>query len=116
RVRGMRVQITRVDVIFRSRFCLAGEYGRSQSNGSAQIRSEAAHAGPPQILSNNTTACDSAERPSPTGPTFSAVLNLTETISTGSPIVFASDSRIGSRQSFSFCRSRITVESTLTIR
>src|ERR1035438_749671 len=26
-----------------------------------------------------TTACDSAERPSPTGPTFSAVLNFTET-------------------------------------
>ena len=32
-------------------------------------------------------ACASAERPSPTGPTFSAVLNFTETRSTSSPRV-----------------------------
>src|SRR5687767_6290956 len=43
------------------------------------------------------TACASAARPSPTGPTASAVLNLTEIRSTGRPNTRASDSRIVSR-------------------
>ena len=44
-----------------------------------------------------TIACASAERPSPTGPTFSAVLNFTETQSTSSSSVAASWRRMGSR-------------------
>ena len=41
-----------------------------------------------------TMACASADRPSPTGPTFSAVLNFTDTRSTSSPSVSARRSRM----------------------
>ena len=46
---------------------------------------------------NVTTACASADRPSPTGPTFSAVLNFTETRSSVQPHVVARLSRMAPR-------------------
>ena len=46
------------------------------------------------ILIKVTMACASAERPSPTGPTFSLVLNLTDIRSTATPTVSARRSRI----------------------
>jgi hypothetical protein len=49
-----------------------------------------------QSRASVTTACDSAARPSPTGPTPSAVLNFTETRSTSSSSVEASRSRMAS--------------------
>ena len=48
-------------------------------------------------FANSTTACASADRPSPTGPTFSAVLNFTDTWSTVNPNVTAKRERIAWR-------------------
>src|SRR5207248_2037906 len=61
---------------------------------------------------SKTTACASHDRPSPTGPTLSAVLNFTLTQLAGKDTARAKLSRIATRKSFNFGRSRITVEST----
>src|SRR6185437_338351 len=121
RVGGVRVEIAGVDVVFGRGFCLCDEKGGcdcercgENCDESFHINNGSVHLRGSEI--NSTTACDSAERPSPTGPTRLTVLDFTETRSTVSSMVCARDSRIGSRKSLSFGRSRITIESTLTIR
>src|ERR1039458_8577346 len=69
---------------------MAGRTGdQRRSPGDAYLLTYDSRNGPEPIRCRLTTTCASAERPSPTGPTFSAVLNFTAMRSNSRPRVSA---------------------------